>query len=522
VSQSTTIAVNAEGTTNATRTSARALVALLAAALLLFLPFVGRRDIVTSHEARVVQTARQMADVGWPWNARTIDVPPTELSKVDGVVRLSSRLDAPPLAVNPWMVPVLNGRVRLEKPPIPYWCSATMFRLFGYGEARARLPCAILGVLATLMIFDLGRRLLGSEIGGWISAGVWLSSYFVFDEFRKTMADPYLAFFTLACVWAWVRATTENVFLVTFYLSLALGVLAKGPVILPQIIVPIVAFHICYGWRRFPRWLGHAIGIPLFVIVAAPWFLYVLRHVPHAIDMWRYESVGVFGENTENPRPWWFYFPNLLMIALPWTPMVFVGAIESVKRNRRALFPLIWYVAIVLFFSAANLKKNAYLLPMMPAQTLLVAAGIVAWIDGARGATFNRRRALIAFRNISIALAITVFVVVNFVMTTRENRRSPKPACNVISAELAKSTDETVLTSNLPPEATVYLPLGIEQNASAKRVLILIDTRVPKIKYDDESLGQMVGRPDDHIEKIPVNGTIDGRWRLFRVVLVRP
>src|SRR5690349_20119425 len=48
---------------------------LLALALLVILPMVGARDVVTSHEARVLQTARQLAAVGWPWAAQPVAVP---------------------------------------------------------------------------------------------------------------------------------------------------------------------------------------------------------------------------------------------------------------------------------------------------------------------------------------------------------------------------------------------------------------------------------------------------------------
>ena len=61
----------------------------------------------------------------------------------------------------------------------------------------------MIGALATLLIWDLANMLLGRR-AGWIAAGVWLSTHFIVDEFRKSMADPYLAFFTLLSVWAWV------------------------------------------------------------------------------------------------------------------------------------------------------------------------------------------------------------------------------------------------------------------------------------------------------------------------------
>src|SRR4051812_43946032 len=55
--------------------------ALAVIAAIAFLPGLGRRPIVTSHEARVAQTARQMAVSGWPWRATPVRVAPVQLVK---------------------------------------------------------------------------------------------------------------------------------------------------------------------------------------------------------------------------------------------------------------------------------------------------------------------------------------------------------------------------------------------------------------------------------------------------------
>ena len=61
--------------------------ALFALALALSLPGLGAQDIVTSHEARVAQTARQMAQT-WPWDGRTLEVATLELTAEDKSKRI--------------------------------------------------------------------------------------------------------------------------------------------------------------------------------------------------------------------------------------------------------------------------------------------------------------------------------------------------------------------------------------------------------------------------------------------------
>jgi 4-amino-4-deoxy-L-arabinose transferase-like glycosyltransferase len=130
--------------------------------------------------------------------------------------------------------------------------------------------------------------------------------------------------------------------------------------------------------------LAHLLGLGLLLLIALPWPLTVLRTLPHAMEIWRHESVGEFTDNLRNPRAWWAYFPILGLIALPWIAFVLVGVLLAAPRrwrdprHRRALFPLLWIAATVLIFSFVHMKKAAYLLPMMPAMALLGAQGVVA------------------------------------------------------------------------------------------------------------------------------------------------
>ena len=143
---------------------------LLFLALLQFCLFLNYRDITTAHEGRVASTAREI------------------------------------LADHDWIVPHSNGLPRVVKPPLPYWAVAITWKTTGTIDVwLARLPSALCGALAIVLMMDLGRRVLGR--GGDVVCGLlWISTWFIVDEYRKAMADPYLAFLTLVSVWSWVAA----------------------------------------------------------------------------------------------------------------------------------------------------------------------------------------------------------------------------------------------------------------------------------------------------------------------------
>jgi 4-amino-4-deoxy-L-arabinose transferase-like glycosyltransferase len=78
--------------------------------------------------------------------------------------------------------------------------------------------------------------------------------------------------------------------------------------------------------------------------------------------------------------------------------------------DRRIFWPLAWLGITVLFFTCVSMKKNSYILPTMPAQTLLIAAPIVAMLRPY--ATESRHdaesRAILNWHGAASIMALTV------------------------------------------------------------------------------------------------------------------
>ncbi len=65
-----------------------------------------------------------------------------------------------------WLVAELQGRPRLEKPPLPRWSMAVVFWLTGRrDEWMVRLPSAICGLATVALVLALGRRMAGESVG---------------------------------------------------------------------------------------------------------------------------------------------------------------------------------------------------------------------------------------------------------------------------------------------------------------------------------------------------------------------
>jgi 4-amino-4-deoxy-L-arabinose transferase-like glycosyltransferase len=411
------------------------------------------------------------------------------------------------------------------------------------------------------------------------AAFVWVSSYFVPDEFRKVMADPYLACFALMAVWGWVRGTRGALLLA--YAGLGLAFLAKGPVVFVHVVTPLLLYHLLYRRRLPGSVVVHLIGLLVAVGIGLPWYVYIYKVIPNVIDIWHFESIGELTDNLNNVRPWWFYVPNLFQISLPWTPVwVLAIALPFIRQSRIAnrrsrLLPFLWFALVVLFFSFVNLKKNAYLLPAMPALVLLTTQGLLfvmaavrrrgpkspaAWVAAAEsliGLGFaavlpflvhragmglpaavlfglipaavawmalgelrrGRVRGWLGLTTCACVLAVLVFF--NLHLTPEENaRRSPRPACAFITGVLENDPQATVIPGKLPVEASVYLPRDLRENPAAVRVLYLLDD---KSKTDAGAFAQRL--PEYVVEDVrPMMVPGAGkryRWRLFVVTVSR-
>jgi 4-amino-4-deoxy-L-arabinose transferase-like glycosyltransferase len=87
------------------------------------------------------------------------------------------------------VVPRLNGRPFLEKPPLAWWAQTAAYRLLGASDATARVPSAVFATLTLLVAFALGKRLGGTR-AGWLAAGALAGTLEYAEDMRRAIVDP--------------------------------------------------------------------------------------------------------------------------------------------------------------------------------------------------------------------------------------------------------------------------------------------------------------------------------------------
>lgn len=291
------------------------------------------------------------------------------------------------LARHDWITPTLGGQPWLEKPAFYYWQTMLAYSVFGVSDWAARLPSAADATMMVVAVYLFLRRFRpGFQLDGALMAA---SASGVIGFARAASMDmPLTAAFTIAMLawYAWFESADRR-YLALAYVCLGLAMLAKGPVAPFLALVMVVLFATVKGdYRLMARtcWLP---GIALFFFTALPWYIAVQVRNPQFFHVFILEhNLGRFGKDLyHHTQPFWYYLPVVLLGLVPWTIFVCMALVESVRAwwtERRELFQsedalvaflVIWLMVPVAFFSFSASKLPGYILPALPAGTLLLA-----------------------------------------------------------------------------------------------------------------------------------------------------
>ena len=326
--------------------SARRLVLIAIAALILYLPGLGRPALWEPDEGRYGEIAREMylsADYVTPR---------------DDFVRY------------------------FEKPPLVYWAETASIAIFGAHEFAIRLPAALFSVGQVVLTAAIAEVMFGAAPAILAAIALALSPLF-FGFARFATLDPALAFFMTAALGAFYLAARTTDFGVgagrRWFLAsaamLALGTLAKGPV------APVLCGTIALIWILFERRAAEILRMPwlfailIYLAIAAPWFVLAAHRNPDFLHFFFiHEHVQRYLENTEHGWGPWFFIPVVIAGAWPWFYFVLFGARTSNRSELR--FLIIWFAVIFVFFSIPRAKLGSYVLPAMPALAMLGGLGM--------------------------------------------------------------------------------------------------------------------------------------------------
>jgi len=274
-----------------------------------------------------------------------------------------------------YITPHLNHVVYLEKPPLCYWATALLFKIFGENEFSSRLFVALCAWGSIFLVYRIGTFFHDQKTGLY-SGGV-LSTFLYYSFLGKinTLAVP-LAFFVCLAIWAGYRYFAEDCqrkgWLHLLYISSSFAFLTKGLIgIVFPFAITILWLFISKRWRDILR-LFSPVGIIIFLLISCPWIILVQK--ANKDFLWFFFIREHFLRYTttlhSRNQTILFYVPFVILGTLPWSAFLLKALREGVEKRAPLFkttekrFLLLWIIFIFIFFSFSSSKMIPYIAPI--------------------------------------------------------------------------------------------------------------------------------------------------------------
>jgi 4-amino-4-deoxy-L-arabinose transferase-like glycosyltransferase len=328
-----------------------------------------------------------------------------------------------------YVVPYFNNQLRLDKPPLAYWTQVASFKIFSENDFAARFPSAIAAALVALSIFAWGTRIGGNRMGWW-AAIIFTLSLQTFLHAKAAVADMWLVLFVTLAHWSGYELLrdrlssanqTSNIKHQTshwwwmFYVSLAFGFLAKGPIgWTPLATVAATKFFLLDG--QLASRFKFARGVLFMLAIVALWGVPALIRTHGqflAVGIGRHvigRSFATMEGHGANSFVMYllllpFYFVTVFVSFFPWSiKLPWLAKQLWQRRDKIDNYLLTGAAIIFIIFTLVQTKLPHYTLPAFPLLALLLARKLEAEKTATR---FFRS---CAFASASVYLAIALFV----------------------------------------------------------------------------------------------------------------
>jgi 4-amino-4-deoxy-L-arabinose transferase-like glycosyltransferase len=327
-----------------------------------------------------------------------------------------------------YVVPYLNNRYRFDKPPLIYWLQSTCYRIFGDNDFAARFPSVIAASLTAVLLLAWGSRIGGERVGWW-AAIIFTLCLQTFMHAKGAVADMWMVLFVTLAHWAGYELLRDRLggtaadvpqrrWWWTFYLALAFGFLAKGPIAWTPLLTLAAASFFLPRAQLNRRFL-FTTGILLMLSIVAVWGVPALqrtageffnigigKHVVarSVVAMEGHGSRGILGWLAMLP----FYWIAVFVTFAPWSVKL-PWLVRRLWRNRDPLDNFLVAGAAVIFiiFTLVKTKLPHYTLPAYPLLTLLLARALV---NEPNAQQFIRRAGTVALAVAFLIVAASPFL----------------------------------------------------------------------------------------------------------------
>ncbi|HVG05454.1 MAG TPA: glycosyltransferase family 39 protein [Burkholderiaceae bacterium] len=187
------------------------------------------------------------------------------------------------------IVPIRNGVISPEEPPLLYWALVASYKIFGVTVVAARVPIALATIALVALTFVIGERLSGywrAFMAGLIQ--LCLCGGFLWG--RMVTPVPLFAALVAGAILCLVSGYHDRRkrrwWFAGFWACTAFAYLAEGAeaVVFLGAIILLLALLFREARMRFPA-LGHWPGLLIFIAIVLPWHVWLQMRFPGSLDV---------------------------------------------------------------------------------------------------------------------------------------------------------------------------------------------------------------------------------------------
>lgn len=317
--------------------------------------------------------------------------------------------------ITPWFSP---GVPFWGKPPLSFWAQAISMKVFGINEFAVRLPSWLCLLLSNGVLLAGLRTLRGSRVALWATI-IYSTCTLVYISSGAVLTDPFLALGTTLSMVSFAVVVSDSKLATNhadyrygkltrpqmkgrallwrygFFLGLAIGLLAKGPLVLVLSFAPIVVWYVVNRkFVKITQVLPWGKGLVLVFLLSLPWYVAAEIKTPGFLDYFivgehfrRFLDAGWKGDlyGTAHRQAYgtiWLYW---LQASFPWgvlTLAAMLGALRSMSL-RQAMKAVgsdslssYWLASALftpLFFTMSANILWTYVLPSLAGFSVLTA-----------------------------------------------------------------------------------------------------------------------------------------------------
>ena len=290
-----------------------------------------------------------------------------------------------------WLVPTMNGDLRLEKPPLPTWLTAVAEMISPDNLALQRAMAGFAAILLVAFFYLTAVQVMRNKRYAFISTTLLCTCYNIILMGRTASWDIYCHAFMMGAIYFLIKAFAAKVCSWKDFtwagVFMGLSFMSKGPVSFYALLLPFLISY-CYIYRPSMKgkWKALAVMIVVCLIVGCWWYAFIyLFHGDAMSYVADKESAAWINRNV---RPWYYYWSFFLetgVWAILLLSSLFLPLWSKEDRKRKEyLFPLLWMLSTVVLLSLLPEKKNRYLLPVLMSAAYTMGYLIIVWADRLR------------------------------------------------------------------------------------------------------------------------------------------